>query len=96
MAKGPTIFGGIWHRGKKYSLGPVAQIYRGLSNTPVAQGQQSRSPSDAHWLIVEWDHSGMAKSDFRKFVPEMGKAFHFGKTQKQFYDAVIAVRGDRE
>jgi hypothetical protein len=37
----------------------------------------------------------MAKSDFRKFVPEMGKAFHFGKTQKQFYDAVIAVRGPR-
>ena len=37
----------------------------------------------------------MAKSDFRKFVPEMSKAFHFGKTQKQFYDAVIAVRGPR-
>ncbi len=37
----------------------------------------------------------MAKSDFRKFVPEMGKAFHFGKTQREFYDAVIGVRGPR-
>jgi hypothetical protein len=37
----------------------------------------------------------MAKSDFRKFVPEMGKAFHFGMTQQQFYDAVIPVRGPR-
>ncbi len=34
-------------------------------------------------------------SDFRKFVPEMGSAFHFGMTQQQFYDAVIPVRGPR-
>jgi hypothetical protein len=38
----------------------------------------------------------MAKSDFRKFVPEMGKAFHFGLTHKQFYDAVIPARGENE
>src|SRR5580693_53177 len=37
----------------------------------------------------------MAKSGFRKFVPEMGKAFHFGMTAQQFYDAVIPVRGPR-
>ncbi len=36
------------------------------------------------------------KSDFRKFVPEMGKAFHFGLTHKQFYDAVIGARGENE
>ena len=35
-------------------------------------------------------------SDFRKFVPEMGKALHFGKSTQQFYDAVIAERGPRE
>jgi len=38
----------------------------------------------------------MAKSDFRKFVPDMGKAFHFGLTHKQFYDAVIGARGENE
>lgn len=37
----------------------------------------------------------MSKSDFRKFVPEIGKAFHFGMSPQQFYDAVIAVRGPR-
>src|SRR5580700_5545460 len=37
----------------------------------------------------------MARSGFRKFVPEMGKAFHFGMTPQQFYDAVIPVRGPR-
>ena len=37
----------------------------------------------------------MSKSDFRKFVPEMGKAFHFGMTPQQFYDAVIPLRGER-
>src|SRR5580693_2862864 len=37
----------------------------------------------------------MAKSGFRKFVPEMGKAFHFGMTPQQFYDTVIPVRGPR-
>ncbi|MGA8499445.1 MAG: DUF3500 domain-containing protein, partial [Xanthobacteraceae bacterium] len=40
--------------------------------------------------------SGFRKlSGFRKFVPEMGKAFHFGMTPQQFYDAVIPVRGPR-
>ncbi len=40
--------------------------------------------------------SGFRKlSGFRKFVPEMGKAFHFGMTPQQFYDAVIPVRGER-
>lgn len=38
----------------------------------------------------------MSKSDFRKFVPETGKAFHFGMSTQQFYDAVIPVRGERE
>src|SRR5579862_4654915 len=38
----------------------------------------------------------MSKSDFRKFVPEMGKAFHFGMTTQQFYDAVIPERGPKE
>jgi hypothetical protein len=38
----------------------------------------------------------MSRSDFRKFVPEMGKAFHFGLTHKQFYDAVIPERGENE
>ena len=37
----------------------------------------------------------MSKSGFRKFVPEMGKAFHFDMTPQQFYDAVIPVRGPR-
>ena len=37
----------------------------------------------------------MSKSGFRKFVPETGKAFHFGITPQQFYDAVIPVRGER-
>jgi hypothetical protein len=37
----------------------------------------------------------MSKSGFRKFVPDMGKAFHFGMTAQQFYDAVIPVRGPR-
>src|ERR1700733_10414612 len=37
----------------------------------------------------------MSKSEFRKFVPEMGKAFHFGMTPQQFYDAVIPARGER-
>ena len=37
----------------------------------------------------------MSKSGFRKFVPEMGKAFHFGMTPQKFYDAVIPVRGER-
>jgi hypothetical protein len=40
--------------------------------------------------------SDFPKSDFRKFVPEMGKAFHFGMTTQQFYDAVIPDRGPRE
>jgi Protein of unknown function (DUF3500) len=38
----------------------------------------------------------MPRSDFRKFVPEMGKAFHFGMSQQQFFDAVIPVRGPKE
>jgi hypothetical protein len=38
----------------------------------------------------------MSKSDFRKFVPEMGKAFHFGLTHKQFYEKVIGERGENE
>src|ERR1700683_471548 len=38
----------------------------------------------------------MSKSDFRKFVPEMGKAFHFGKSTQQFLDAVLPERGSRE
>ena len=38
----------------------------------------------------------MAKSDFRRFVPEMGKAFHFGKSTQQFFDAVIPDRGPKE
>jgi hypothetical protein len=37
----------------------------------------------------------LSKSGFRKFVPEMGKAFHFGMTPQKFYDAVIPVRGER-
>ena len=37
----------------------------------------------------------MSKSGFRKFVPKMGKAFHFGLPPQQFYDAVISVRGPR-
>ncbi len=38
----------------------------------------------------------MSKSDFRKFVPEMGKAVHFGKSTQQFFDAVIPDRGPKE
>jgi Protein of unknown function (DUF3500) len=38
----------------------------------------------------------MPKSGFRKFVPEMGKAFHFGLTHKQFHDAVLPARGENE
>jgi hypothetical protein len=38
----------------------------------------------------------MPKSDFRKFVPEMGEAFHFGLTHKQFYERVIGERGENE
>ena len=38
----------------------------------------------------------MAKSDFRRFLPEMGKAFHFGMTTQQFFDAVIPARGAKE
>ncbi len=38
----------------------------------------------------------MAKSDFRRFVPEMGKAFHFEKSTQQFFDAVISARGPGE
>jgi len=38
----------------------------------------------------------MSKADFRKFVPEMGKAFHFGMSQKEFYEAVISARGEKE
>jgi Protein of unknown function (DUF3500) len=38
----------------------------------------------------------MAKSDFRRFVPEMGKALHFGKSTQQFFDAVIPARGPAE
>jgi hypothetical protein len=38
----------------------------------------------------------MAKSDFRPFVPEMGKAVHFGKSTQQFFDAVIPDRGPKE
>jgi hypothetical protein len=38
----------------------------------------------------------MSKSDFRRFLPEMGKALHFGKSTQQFFDAVIAVRGPGE
>lgn len=38
----------------------------------------------------------MSKSDFRKFVPEMGKAFHFGLSHKQFYEAVLPARGENE
>jgi Protein of unknown function (DUF3500) len=38
----------------------------------------------------------MSKSDFRKFVPEMGKALHFGLTHEQFYEAVLPSRGENE
>ncbi|HEY5065823.1 MAG TPA: DUF3500 domain-containing protein [Xanthobacteraceae bacterium] len=38
----------------------------------------------------------MAKSDFRRFVPEMGTAPHFGKSTQQFFDAVIPDRGPKE
>ncbi len=38
----------------------------------------------------------MAKSDFRKFVPDMGKAFHFGLSHRQFYEAVLPARGENE
>jgi len=38
----------------------------------------------------------MSKSDFRKFVPEMGKAFHFGLTHQQFHDLVLPARGEHE
>ena len=38
----------------------------------------------------------MAKSDFRRFVPEMGTAAHFGKSTQQFFDAVIGDRGPKE
>jgi hypothetical protein len=38
----------------------------------------------------------MSKSDFRKFVPEMGKAFHFGLTHQQFHDLVLPARGENE
>jgi hypothetical protein len=38
----------------------------------------------------------MSKSDFRKFVPEMGKAFHFGLTHRQFHDLVLPARGENE
>jgi hypothetical protein len=38
----------------------------------------------------------MSKSEFRKFVPEMGKAFHFGMTHEQYYEAVLPARGQRE
>lgn len=38
----------------------------------------------------------MAKSDFRRFVPEMGTAIHFGKSTQEFFDAVIPARGPVE
>jgi hypothetical protein len=38
----------------------------------------------------------MSKSGFRRFVPEMGKAFHFGLTHQQFHDAVLPARGENE
>lgn len=38
----------------------------------------------------------MSTSDFRKFVPEMGKAFHFGMTTQTFLDAVLPSRGPKE
>jgi hypothetical protein len=38
----------------------------------------------------------MSKSDFRKFVPEMGKAFHYGMSTQGFLDAVLPARGERE
>jgi Protein of unknown function (DUF3500) len=38
----------------------------------------------------------MPKSGFRRFVPEMGKAFHFGLSHKQFYEAVLPARGENE
>jgi hypothetical protein len=38
----------------------------------------------------------MSKAGFRKFVPEMGKAFHFGLTHKQFHDLVLPARGENE
>ncbi|MFZ2064636.1 MAG: DUF3500 domain-containing protein [Xanthobacteraceae bacterium] len=38
----------------------------------------------------------MAKSDFRRFVPEMGTTPHFGKSTQQFFDAVIPARGPKE
>jgi Protein of unknown function (DUF3500) len=38
----------------------------------------------------------MLKSDFRKFVPEMGKAFHFGLTHEDYYKAVLPARGEKE
>lgn len=34
----------------------------------------------------------MAKSDFRRFVPEMGTAIQFGKSTQEFFDAVIPAR----
>jgi Protein of unknown function (DUF3500) len=36
------------------------------------------------------------KSAFRKYVPEMGKAFHFGMTHRKFYDTVLLARGENE
>ena len=38
----------------------------------------------------------MTKSDFRRFVPEMGTTPHFGKSTQQFFDAVIPARGPKE
>jgi hypothetical protein len=38
----------------------------------------------------------MSRSGFRKFVPEMGKAFHFGLSHKQYYEAVLPARGENE
>lgn len=38
----------------------------------------------------------MSRSDFRKFVPKMGTAFHFGMDHRKFYEAVLPARGENE
>lgn len=56
---------------------------------PAEAGQEA--PSDIRVVALR-----MSKSDFRRFVPEVGKAFHFGLTHKQFHDLVLPARGENE
>jgi hypothetical protein len=56
---------------------------------------------DREAIKVTRDHLAMSKSDhrrsdFRKFVPEMGQAFHFGMTHQQYHDTVLPARGENE